>query len=322
MSKRCLPDAAAGVVAATQPMNRYSLQSREGAVGRVHAAVERLERRTLFAAGDLDPSFGGGDGVVTINAPDANSEQVHFIGRQGDAGKLIVGGSVGEQPALWGLNADGSTDASFGTNGRVLLTVPEFFANGSEVFAVDPSSGRIAVGNDSAVGSRVMMFQPDGQLDTSFDEEGELQGGGNAAWIAFQSTGQLVLVSSTNSGVTLTRLNADGSSDTSFGGGDGTESVSLGGALVGAVEMAPDDRIVLAASEFRMAVIHGPAPTPAQYDVYLARVTADGVLDSSFGTSGIVAVANAQDPDHLPRPIVSDIAVDADGDVHLLWVLE
>ena len=292
-------------------------------MGRANVTIERLERRTLFAAGDLDPSFGDGDGVVTINAPDANSEQIHFIGRQGDAEKLIVGGSVGEQLALWRLNADGSIDASFGTNGQVLLTVPEFFANGSEVLAIDPSSGRIAVANDSAVGPRVMMFQRDGQLDTSFDDDGVLEGVGADSWIEFQSTGKLVLVRSTNSGVTLARLNADGSTDASFGGGgDGTEAVSFSGARVGAVEMAPDDRIVLAASEFRIAVIHGPAPAPAQYDVYLARVTADGVLDASFGTGGIVPVAGAEDPDHLPIPLVGDIVADADGDVHLLWVLQ
>jgi uncharacterized delta-60 repeat protein len=294
--------------------------------------VEALERRRLLSAGDLDPTFGGGDGVVNINSPTESSEQIHFIGRQGDHGKLIIGGSAGDQFALWRLNTDGSTDTSFGTGGRMLVTVPELFANGSETFAVDPASGRIAVANsvgsfDDSNALQVRMFNANGQPDTSFgggDGILDLNFANKGSWVGFQLDGKLILAGHNvndfgNMSTTLTRLGGDGSADMTFGdGGDG--STLINGAQE--IEIAPDDRILLGMTKFRNeSGQHTDAYLPARYDIDLARLTADGVIDNSFSDDGFIHVADDEGEFGLPQAIASDIIVDADGDVHLLWVL-
>src|SRR5687767_2661865 len=79
---------------------------------------EPLEGRVLFAAGDFDTTFGGGDGAVTTDfATTADAGTALVV--QSD-GKIIVGGSVGNgtnTEDVFGLtryNADGSVDLSFG----------------------------------------------------------------------------------------------------------------------------------------------------------------------------------------------------------------
>src|SRR5687767_14330218 len=76
------------------------------------ARVETLERRALMAAGDLDPTFGGGDGKVleefpsTFNVGDA----AFFL----PGGKVLVGGRTDAGYAIARYHADGSPDLGFG----------------------------------------------------------------------------------------------------------------------------------------------------------------------------------------------------------------
>src|SRR4051812_29195448 len=87
--------------------------------------VERLERRRLLSAGDLDPTFGhGGFGSVSLG-----DVTVQKMLAQPD-GKILVRGYTarfnGEQdllvPTLVRLNPDGSRDKSFGGgDGKITL---------------------------------------------------------------------------------------------------------------------------------------------------------------------------------------------------------
>jgi uncharacterized delta-60 repeat protein len=83
----------------------------------------------------------------------------------------------------------------------------------------------------------------------------------------------LVAGSVDNAGFAVTRYNADGSVDTSFGGGDGWASIDVGGGFqqVFAMAVQADGKIMLT----------GQAGFPA--NIGLARLNADGSVDTGFG---------------------------------------
>src|SRR5437868_8415884 len=94
-------------------------------------AVERLEDRCLLSAGALDTTFDG-DGIVDTTIPgDIRGQFVtHASARQQDGKFVIVGStipgtvtSINYQGLILvaRLNADGSTDTTFGTSGIVTL---------------------------------------------------------------------------------------------------------------------------------------------------------------------------------------------------------
>src|SRR5688572_10500484 len=87
------------------------------------ARVDVMERRVLMAAGDLDPSFGGGDGIgaaADFGFVDA-AEAVVVLP---DGRLLVAGGGTphpvpdgvgsGGDPSVARYRADGSLDTTFG----------------------------------------------------------------------------------------------------------------------------------------------------------------------------------------------------------------
>ena len=86
-----------------------------------HNLVQFLESRVLFAAGDLDTSFGG-DGLVY-----QSTARIYDTAVQGDGKILAVGATTGQQPREYlvaRFNANGTPDTSFGGDGRVTIDLP------------------------------------------------------------------------------------------------------------------------------------------------------------------------------------------------------
>src|SRR5439155_12107277 len=87
--------------------------------------LETLESRTLLSAGDLDPTFGQGGKVLTA-FEGSQQDEATAVARQAD-GKLVVAGTsradINHPPrlALARYNPDGSLDASFDGDGRVII---------------------------------------------------------------------------------------------------------------------------------------------------------------------------------------------------------
>jgi hypothetical protein len=83
--------------------------------------LETLEPRRLFAAGDLDPTFGGGDGQAIVPIAAVASAHPEVMARQAD-GKFLIAGTqlpVGAQASATKLNlirleSDGDLDPTFG----------------------------------------------------------------------------------------------------------------------------------------------------------------------------------------------------------------
>src|SRR5687767_13481612 len=109
--------------------------------------IERIEKRLLMAAGQLDPTFGvAGAFAQRVDGRDI----IRWISEAPD-GKIItaVTTSYGSNGKLHirRLNADGSPDLTFGDgDGDVLTTGPQH----ADFFAMAPD-GRIAISEFSTV---------------------------------------------------------------------------------------------------------------------------------------------------------------------------
>ena len=115
---------------------------------------------------------------------------------------------------------------------------------------------------------------PDGSLDTRFGGTGQVVSTTDDAYFAVIGQGEKVVVAGTTAGdFVLVRYNADGSLDTSFGTG-GRVVVDFGqpNDVAYALTVAADGRLVAAGQ--------------SNGDFAVARFSADGVLDASFGDGG------------------------------------
>ncbi|MGE3774466.1 MAG: calcium-binding protein, partial [Gammaproteobacteria bacterium] len=154
--------------------------------------------------------------------------------------------------------------------------------------------GRIVVAGSSSNGSNgdfaLVRYNADGTLDTGF-------GGGDGIVttpignvndvgrsVVVQPDGRIVVAGysrvGSNDEFALIRYNADGTLDTSFGGGDGIVTTPVGSSHGQgfSVTMQPDGMIVVA------GITIG-----SSFDFALVRYNADGTLDTSFGSGdGIV----------------------------------
>jgi len=178
----------------------------------------------------LDPTFGtnGISGFV-----DDNSRiSIGFFGLPD--GKFLVvsnrsGSTGGTGPYdLIRLNADGSTDTSYGTGGVVQLPIPfinTFSEVGIRTVARQPDGKIVVAGTDNGDGI-VLRFNPDGTTDTSFSTDGidrpnvHTIGTDRIRTVLVQPDGKIVLGGNTNiSGdpVFLIRYNPDGTPDSGFG---------------------------------------------------------------------------------------------------------
>jgi uncharacterized delta-60 repeat protein len=203
----------------------------------------------LTAGGALDPTFGtagktavdfGGDDFATAMARHANG-RILLAGRSTTAGAVVAR-----------LRSNGVLDPDFG-GGDGRLSVGSGSLN---AVIVQPDRKILVAGN--ALGSAVMTvtrLRTNGDPDTTFDGDGtatidfgSLADAGNDA--ALQTDGRIVVAGytqATDSPPAIARLNANGSPDTTFGGGDGKVTIDFGAAtFMNAVALQPNGRIVVA----------------------------------------------------------------------------
>jgi uncharacterized delta-60 repeat protein len=233
------------------------------------------------ATGDLDSSFGSA-GKVTDPRLAALAMVV-----QGD-GKILIGGSTATV-GLARYNADGSLDTTFGDSGYVSGALPAVHA-----IAIQPDGKIVVVGPTQGSASPdfgVVRYDANGNLDASFGHSGQVSTDffgfeDVATAVLIQSDGRIVVGGRARTGTVaggfgLARYNQNGSLDASFGSG-GKVLTSFPGAdlsFVRRLAIQPDQRIVAAGSQLLGLT-----------NMVAARYTADGNLDSSFGSGGRVAV--------------------------------
>lgn len=190
------------------------------------------------------------------------------------------------------LNA-ADVDLSFGSGGRTLTPFPDSAADAAGAAAVQPDGRLLVAGvSQAAFGLTqfaVARYNANGSLDGSFAIGGsELLPLGKyfqASDMALQGDGKILIAGETSPGVSggqfaILRLNTNGTLDSTFNG-IGEQVISLGGADDASYRLAlqGDEKIVLAGrTKDSMGVSH----------FAIARVNANGALDSTFGNAGYV----------------------------------
>ena len=257
----------------------------------------------LTVDGALDTSFDT-DGVRTIDVPgDANTEVLNAIAVRAD-GRILLTGSTRTDAtrddfALVSLTTAGARDFPFANNG---IVVTGGFINSGRTVSEARDSVRLADGKLLVVGSTsvdsvgratsLVRYNVDGSLDATFGSGGRVLVT-NAALVnasfdvqalSVLADGRILLAgdafnASGNQGFAATRLNADGTLDTTFGI-SGLRLVlvgSNGSDLLSGLGVQSDGKIVLGGTV---------DPFSGNSRVAAIRLTANGALDNSFGTSG------------------------------------
>ena len=224
-----------------------------GAAGVPQFAVARLN-----ADGSPDASFGVG-GTFTIPVGQSGGTATAVL-LQSDGRIIVVGststGATQHDFIAMRLNADGSLDTSFGTGGQTLV---DFGGDDFARTAVLAPDGGVILAGDSTSGGGLNFaaarLNPDGSVDSAFGAGGKVTvdfgGEDGASAVVLAPDGKVLLAGDTTAGagggdLAVARLNADGSTDTSFGTG-GETTVDFGGQDVGrAVALQPDGGIIIA----------------------------------------------------------------------------
>ncbi len=247
--------------------------------------------------GALDPSFGIG-GKVTTQFAGRGGALADAVTVQPD-GKIVVAGRAGiprkSDFALTRYNTDGTLDRTFGIRGKVRT---DLGGRGDRVAALAlQTDGKIvATGtNIHHANFATARYNANGTLDETFGAGGKVSTNFGrfdvANALAIQPDGKIVVagyaaVDNTDVGFALVRYDPNGTLDSSFGASGRVFTVFPdGGSEVEAVSILPDGKIIAA----------GFSSTPSDFGgaFALARYTADGTLDPSFGVGGIVTTTFA-----------------------------
>ena len=253
--------------------------------------------------GEIDPSFGGGDGLATIDS--LAEEYLNDVAIAPDGRIVVVGRTTtsGGLAAIYRLTATGELDKSFDTDGQLGIGGAQSFATG---VAVQPDNKIVLTGRftPSGAGMMVKRLTAMGAADPTFgggDGEAHTSGAdGYANDLALQPDGRIVVAGAasgaSNSDGVVVRYTGAGNPDTSFGGAAGAH-VDLGGYenLMG-VTLTPGGGVV------------ATGYTDVGDDAIVVKLGADGTPDSAFGPAGVVALQGGIDNGE-------DVVVQPDGKI-------
>ncbi|SMD44497.1 delta-60 repeat domain-containing protein/Por secretion system C-terminal sorting domain-containing protein [Aquiflexum balticum DSM 16537] len=230
----------------------------------VYNGVARSRIARLNTDGTLDSSFDPGIGPAGFNP------RINAMTLQSD-GKIIIGGFFTSYNGtainrIARLNADGSLETSFN---------PGTGANNSIVTTQIQADGKIIIGGgftsyNGTARNYIARLNADGSLDTSFNPG--TGANGSILTIQIQADGKIIIggVFTSYNGTArnyIARLNADGSLDTSFNPGTGTNSG------INTTQIQADGKIIVGGN---FTSYNGTARNR------IARLNADGSLDTSF----------------------------------------
>ena len=283
----------------------------------VNSSVDRIAvLLRLTPSGGLDPSFGGGDGMVTRELPDGFLP-AGLVVQTG--GAIVVAGNADlpSPPDMLAVRfqPDGAVDASFGTGGVATVGVPGQADEATSV-ALQPD-GRIVVGgttSDTSLDFIAGRLLPGGDPDGSFGSSGvaiaQFASDEDDAprAVTVQPNGKIVLAgyyeaAPADHEVAVARFNANGTLDNNFAG-DGKFSLDI-------KDGYNDSAYDVVSHTGGTILVAGRAPQPpSNEDGILLRLTPGGVLDGNFSSDG--KIVENWDPDHANY---RSIAVRRDGSV-------
>jgi uncharacterized delta-60 repeat protein len=186
------------------------------------------------------------------------------------------------------------------------VTVTVQPTNPVQVCTVTNGSGTIADADVTDVEVNCVTAGPGTGLDLGFGAGGKVTTAAlwQAEGVALQMDGKIIVGGSANSDFALARYDPDGSLDTSFGSG-GVVTTDLG-------RRGVDEGFDVAVQSDGKIVMVGRSNGPTGYDFGVLRYDADGSLDPSFGTGGIVTTDFAGGTDYA-----HGVAIQPDGKIVL-----
>ncbi|HEV3480097.1 MAG TPA: PASTA domain-containing protein [Gaiellaceae bacterium] len=257
--------------------------------------------------GSLDSTFGP-DGTI-LTAFGAGTFDVGYAVLLQPDGRIVVGGASRSGStrafALARHLPDGTLDPSFGTGGIVTTPIPGRARDGVFALAVQPGGKLVAAGGSYEGASEVVLarYSRSGVLDKSFDGDGIVVASFRPMemvplHVAVQRDGKIVAAGYGG----VTRLAANGTVDRFFT--DAANAVlrclpsrpcSLNPA---AAAIQPDGRILVAGTR-----------SGKSNDFAVARLTAKGDPDPTYGRGGVVSTDFASDSDDS----ATDAVLSSDG---------
>ena len=222
------------------------------------------------------------EGAVSaaFEAAQVTEVQVLAIARQADGKVVAAGRRVGirspqyNKLVVFRLDADGSLDAGFGSEGIVELDEATFGAhNKADAVLLDPD-GRIVVAGTRDDALLVLRLNADGSFDDTFGDGGIFAGPLHVydagSRLARNSSGGYRVTTADGISCRVIGLTTDGAIDPAFGdAGFAAVAAQQGGAAAcNAIALQPDDRLLVTGI--------------AAGDAFAVRLLANGAPDPSF----------------------------------------
>jgi uncharacterized delta-60 repeat protein len=220
------------------------------------------------------------------------------------------GGCAGCHFALAMYRPNGAPDRRFGTGGRVetYLRGRSDLNSYAHAVAVQPDGKLVVVGDVEGNYSSawvLVRYNEDGSLDSTFGSDGVVTTpaakgyGADGEGVAVQRDGKIVAGGVSSDGhFQLVRFLSNGLRDRSFGT-DGMVQGPVG--YASAIVLQPDGKILIGGAKYDS---QGEFPK-----FQLARFTASGSLDPSFGTGGVVTTAIGSED------TISSLGLEPDGSI-------
>jgi uncharacterized delta-60 repeat protein len=267
--------------------------------------------KTAFAVvrylpdGSLNPNFGTG-GIVTTPFS-GNGATANAVAVQPD-GKIVVAGFahtslIDSDFALARYNPDGTLDTTFGSGGVVTSDLGTL-DDDARALAIQPD-GKIVLAGVAGDNVALARYLPNGNLDLTFGSFGRAVGfRGVANGVAVTPGGTIVIAGATvGAGSTedfmVASYSPTGTLNKGFGNGGMAVTDLSGGFDFG--------ENVIVDSQGRIVVV-GRAASSTILDMALARYNADGTLDTSFASGGLLTADF-----HGKGEFGQDVALDAQG---------
>ncbi len=276
------------------------------------------------ADGTVDNSFGTNGSVVLGSLSEAIEFQDFVILQDGKllvtANKSINGGTPTDL-FIYRYTANGTLDATFGTNG--VITTPLGSGTLEQRIVLQPD-GKFVVAsqtyNSQTSEVAVVRYNSNGTLDTTFGTGGITKtsvGIGNGflrvSEILVQTDGKLLVAGralfGSDGNIFVLRYNPNGTLDTSFGA-NGIVQTDVDNLYnrVGGMALQPDGKIIVNGSNFTSYDPVSPLSSS------IVRYNANGTLDNTFGTNGIVRITEPPSQNY-PAGIAFALAVQQNGKI-------
>ena len=248
--------------------------------------------------GTPDPNFGvNGRAAAQLGPGTSPFRRLGDIAELPDGKLVLTGQTVAGGTDNFGdftvyrMNADGSPDSSFGSNG--VFRMETSAGSGVAAAVVSAPDGSFTVIGTVASEVVLIRFLANGAVDTSFGTNGQqtywpadVGGFGVAAETVRLDDGSILLATSAlgvSNDFGVTKFTAEGLLDTNFGnGGRGSiEFPSLYQAVERDLAVQADGKIVVVGNSLSTQL-------SGTKDMLAARLNADGSVDTDFGTNGRV----------------------------------